>query len=241
MSLDEYITLTGLTISSSRQNQVTAQLARCQSILESLVGFTLDTTLVMQNLYNEVGKTPFGLSCPGVDTENLLPPDEVIGAYRLYPFNEEDSYIALDPFKTIHAVKLVHGSVTVLTFSAGHYRPEVGRLGLAKYVELLPLWYRYFDVLWFQRAWPLCSCRVSWQLAVDADWLWPDEIPGDLAYVLADMVTYYANPKRELKSQTVGAHSFTQTLTVPQDRPENLAILRRYAGPFGSLSAGGVL
>jgi hypothetical protein len=204
--------------------------------LESLLGFALDPDLVNQNLYSELGKSQTEFSCP--DTTNLLPKDPVVGAYRLYSYNEKDRYIAIDPFSTIHAVKLVHGGVTVYTFPTSYYRPEVGRGGLAKYIELQPLWYRYFDVLWFQRAYPLgyCQCGQRWQYAIDADWLWEEDLPMDIQYVWADMVTYYANQKRELKSETVGSHSYSQGLTVPQDRPENLAILNRYAGPYGSLT-----
>lgn len=240
MNPEEYTDLTGLPVSSSRQNLVTAQTKRCQAMLENLLGFTLDKDKVTQNLYIEQGKTTTELSCPSVDTGNLLPADPVIGAYRQYHFNDKDQFVAIDPFSAINKVKLVHGNVTVYTFATNFYRPEVGRDGLAKYLELTPLWYRYFDVLWFQRAWPFCACGVRWQLAVDADWLWDDAhpIPDDLRYVWADMVTYYANTKRELKSQTVGAHSYTQALTIPQERPENLAVIKRYAGPYGLPSIG---
>jgi hypothetical protein len=237
MSLDEYQLLSGIKVPSSREFTVTAQLGRTQSMLESLLGFSLEPELVTENLYIESGKTN-GFSCP-IDGETLLPPDPVVGAYRLYPYNDKDQIIAVDPFSTVHAVKLVHGTVTVLTFD--HYRAEVGRSGVAKYIELSPWWYRYFDVLWFQRSFPFCTCGQNWQLAVDADWLWPltpgtPDLPQDLQYVWADMVTYYANQKRKMKSETVGSHTYSQALTVPQDDPENLAVIKRYAGPFGSVT-----
>ena len=74
-------------------------------------------------------------------------------------------------------------------------------------------------------------------LAVDANWLWTDELPEDLQYVIADMATYYADPARNVRSENVGTRSYTKNDTsAPQDYAANAVMLARYAGARGSLT-----
>lgn len=230
MSPEEYSNLTGIDVPSRRENIVTAQIERCRAMLEDLLGFTLDPDKVQENLYNELGKTTTELSCPSVDISNLLDPDAVEGAYRVYPFDERLPYLPVDPYVAVYKVKLVHGDITVYTFETDEYSTQAGRDGMSKYIQLHTT----------RRLSDTCGCGVRWQLAVDADWNWEDSAPADLQYVWADMVTYYANPKREVKSESTGAHSYSQSLTVPQERRENLAVIKRYAGPYGSVTPAGV-
>ncbi len=76
------------------------------------------------------------------------------------------------------------------------------------------------------------------QLAVDADWVWPDasDIPADLLDVWAEMTTYYADQKRDIKSEVLGSHRYEK---FDKEEPEtfdyNQAIIKRYAGPLGSV------
>lgn len=236
MNLAEYQTLTGITVSSANTAKVTAAIARTQSVLETLLGFTLDPTKVTENLYSELGKTSQECFCPSVNLENLNDPDPVVGAYRLFRYNDLDQYFHIDPFTKVHKVKLVYvkegdtpNGVTLKTFDVDSIRAHYGQDGLAKYLEYCR------DCLC------TCDCTDCVQLAVDADWLWADasEIPADLNYVWADMITWYADPKnRNIRSESIDTHSYTRADNKPpQLYDENLAVIKRYAGPYGSVSA----
>lgn len=231
MTLNEYQTLTGITVSSSDTAKVTAMIAKTQSILETLLGFTLDPSDVTTNFYNELGKSQQECVCPSVDLENLQDPDAVVGAYRLYRYNELDKYFHVDPFSRVHKVKLVYikegtgdNGITLKTFDWDDIRINYGREGFAKYIE------HCTDCL--------CSCDCSdcVQLAVDADWLWTGSIPTDLQYVWADMITFYSDDKKhEIKSESIDTHSYTRfDNKPPETEPHNLAVIKRYAGPYGS-------
>jgi hypothetical protein len=232
MNLADYQTLTGITVPTSGQAKVTATIARTQSMLETLLGFTLTANQVTENLYNELGKTQRNCFCPSVDLENLLPADVVIGAYRLFKYTENDKYFHIDPFTKVHRVKLVFirdgadatNGITIKTFDWDDIRINYGREGFAKYIEHCK------DCICE------CSCRDCVQLAVDADWLWSSDLPNDLQYLWADMVTFYADDKKaEIKTESIDTHSYTRfDNKPPQLQPQNLAVLRRYAGPYGS-------
>lgn len=223
MDLETYIELTGLT--PANETQLQAMLTKSQSILESLLGFTLDPSKVEQNLYNESGKSPNECSCSSVASESLLDPDEVVFAYRLYDYNDKDVVLRLDPFEEVYKVKLVKDDVTIRTLDSDEYRVIYGKDGLARSIEVC------------KTCFCTCDCSGCVQLAVDAKWLWSEELPADLQYVWADMATYYADNKRDIKSQTVGPHSWTKFAnTPPQDLEANIAILKRYGGPNGSLN-----
>jgi len=233
MNLAEYQTLTGITVASADTARVTAMITRVQSMLETMLGFTLTTADVTTNLYNELGKTTQSCFCPSVDLENLDPPDAVVGAYRLFSYNEYDKYFHIDPFSRINRVKLVYiqqgagdNGITIKTFSAADLRINYGREGFAKYIE------HCLDCLCG------CDCQDCVQLAVDAEWLWPDDIPTDLQYVWADMVTFYSDDKKSgIKSESIDTHSYTRfDKTPPEAEPQNLAIIKRYAGPYGSVT-----
>lgn len=224
MDLSKYQELTGLTVPSSKTAYVTAQINRATSILEELLGYTLDSTKVDTNLYNEIGKTNIECACPDVDAE-LDDPDEVIGAYRLYRYDYREPFLHLDPFSTINAVKLVHDGITVKTFEADDYRIVIGKEGFTKYLEITGDWLgcEYY-------------CNHTVQLAVDAEWLWTDEtdIPVNLLYVWADMVKFYSADKEDVKSESIGPHSYTKADNKPAEtKPRNKSVLVDYAGPYG--------
>lgn len=233
MNLDTYEYLSGVTVPANQQASVEAQIRRTQRILESMLGFTLDPDKVATNLYIETGKSPIECPCPDVDPETLLPPDEVSFAYRLYDYNHKDRYFHVDPFRTLYKVKLVKDDVTFKTFDADDIRVQYGVDGWSRFIENC------------QKNLCFCDCDCV-QLAVDAEWLFSCDssldssigcIEDDLLYVWADMVTYYVDCKKDVKSESIGSHSYTKF-----DRPEpeyekhNLAVLRKYAGPHGSLT-----
>lgn len=230
MNLAEYQTLTGITVPSTQTAKVTATIARTQAMLETLLGFTLDPDKVNENLYIELGKTSQECFCPSVNLENLQPADEVVKAYRLYRFNDLDKYFHIDPFTKVHAVKLVFlkegttdNGITLKTFDWNEVRLQM-KQGFGKFIE------HCNDCLCS------CSCTDCVQLAVDADWLWPSDIPDDLLYVWADMITYYSDDKKkEIKSESIDTHSYTRFDNKPPETDaNNLAVIRKYAGPYGS-------
>lgn len=233
MDLSTYQTLTGITVPAGNVALVTAQIARTQAMLETMLGFTLDSSLVNSNLYSELGKTQLECACPSIDTDNLNDPDAVVTAYRLYHFNSLDQYFHVDPFTKLNKVKLVFirpgatpNGITLKTFDNDQIRSEFGRDGWSKYIE------HCLNCLCD------CNCDDCVQLAVDADWLWTGDLPLDLQYVWTDMITYYSNPKAEtLKSESIDTHSYTFKDNVqPETKPHNLAVLKKYAGPYGSVA-----
>lgn len=236
MDLSKYESLTGVTVPDSRVVYMTAQLKRAQTKLEAMLGFTLDPTKVKTNIYKELGKTTIETACPDVDTQSLDPADAVIGAYRLYEYNELDRFFQLDPFKEIHKMKLVFlrqgdapNGITTVTFDDDHVKQQMTNDGFGKYVERT--WNR----------WQGLRCPYgSYMLAVDADWLWDgtdDQVPDDLLYVAADMTDYYSDPKRFLQQEKITSHEYRQfERTAPELQPENVSIIKRYAGPYGSAS-----
>lgn len=222
MTVEQYENITGTVVSASQQAVVAAQILRSRNILETLLGFTLDPKKINKNLYKELGKTQTECPCPSVESETLDPADEVVNAYRLYSYNPKDKYLHVDPFTKLNAVKLVNDGVTVKTFESSDLRPEYAE-GWSKFIENCEL----------------CSCLAECncvQLAVDADWLGNcEQTPID--YVWADMVTYYVDCKTNIKSETIGSHSYTKFDKVaPETIDSNLAILKKYAGPNGSLT-----
>lgn len=237
MNLDKYIELSGMTVPTSREAFVKAQIRRVKTILESKLGYPLDSKAAETNRYKELGKTTsdFVLS---VDLDALTEPDEVVGSYRVFNYNDRDELLAIDPAEIIHAVKLVYlmggdtpNGITIKTFDADEFRVHLSAGNIQKYI--LPT-----DNCWWGW-WDRCGCedhsRV--QLAIDADWKDFTCLPDDLRYLWADMVTYYVDPQKNLRSQTLGSHSWTKiAVEHPEDSVESIAMLKRYAGPNGSLS-----
>lgn len=236
MNLAKYQELTGIVVATDDENFVKAQIKRTRGILESMLGFTLNPNKTNTNIYNEVGKTQNEYSCPNVDTSELLPPDDVINAYRLYNYNEADKYLFSDPFLAVHKVKLVYikpgypeeSSITVKTFNDDEIRIQYGRDGIGKFIDRVQQY--YFN-------WSLCGCSTNHvQLAVDADWIFDNCLPDELLYVWADMITYEVDCKKDIRSESIEGHSYTKFDRVsPITELQNLAIIKRYAGPYGSV------
>ena len=224
MNLETYQQLSGITVPDNEVTLVTAQIQRAKKILEGMLGYTLSSKQVQKNFYNERGKSPTECSCPDVDSEDLLDPDQVQNAYRLFDYNAKDKYLHIDPFTEVYSVKLVWNDVTVKTFDADEFRANYGKNGWGKFVENC------------QRT--LCSCACDClQLAVDAQWL--DVCKYDeLMYIWTDMVTYYADCKKDVKQESIGSHSYTKfdRDIRPEDEHSNLAVLRKYAGQHGTLT-----
>ena len=236
MNLTKYQELTGIVVSEADENLVNAQIRRTRGILESMLGFTLDPNKTNTNIYNEVGKVQNEYSCPNVDISELLPADDVINAYRLYNYNEFDKYFFIDPFLAVHKVKLAYikpgypdeSSITIKTFDNDEVRIQYGRDSVGKFIEKIKKF--YFN-------WLSCNCSsMHVQLAVDADWMFQDCLPEDLLYIWADMITYEVDCKKDIRSESIEGHSYTKFDRVsPVTESQNLAIIKKYAGPYGSV------
>lgn len=224
--LNMYIQITGLSVPESQGVSVVAQIKRQRRSLERMLGYPLEESAVNDNQYTEIGKTSIDCPCGSIDTDNLLDPDAVVYAYRLFTYNKHDTYLHIDPASAVHKVKLVKGGVTVKTLDSDFYRLDY-KNGFIKYIEQCQCW---------------CTCSGDCgcvQLAVDASWLWPDDdnIPSELEDLWMDMVTYYSDRKKDIKSETLGPHSYTKFgNSAPESLAENVAIINKYIGGNGSLN-----
>lgn len=222
MDIKKYTQLTGKTVSSSEEATFNATIRRTRAMLETLLGFTLKA----QNLYNELGKSRLDCSCLNVDTSNLLPADDEEGTYKLFSYNNLDRYFHVDPFKRVYKVKLVYVQgdgefVTIKTFD--NAKAQYGRDGIGNYIE------KCLECMC------TCSCEDCVQLAVDADWL--DCYPDDILYLWCDMIDYQLDCSKGLKSESIEGHSWTKADTrAPEELPHNVLLLKRYAGPYGSVA-----
>lgn len=226
MDLDKYKELSGLTVASADETYITATINRMKRTLESMLGFTLTAEEVNDNQYVEIGKTASECPCiDDIDVEDLDDPDAIVYAYRIFNYNKKDKILAIDPCTDVHKVKLVKDGITFLTLDPDDYQ-LIYKNGIIKYIELCDACYSC-----------VISCDCN-QLAVDADWVWDDEddIPEDLLYIWSDMVTYYTDDKYGVKSETLGSHRYElfEPKLIEEDS-KNSAVLKKYAGPNGSL------
>ena len=218
----------GITIPDSKKVYYTAQIKRVQTKLESLLGFTLKA----KHIYTELGKSQVECVCPDIpQSQSLLPPDEVKGIIKIFPYNSKDKFLHIDPFIDVYNVKL--GKVTedkkFVTFKTfEHFTKHFMVQGIGKYVEKC------------QNCFCDCECKDCIQLIVDADWVdfTDDEsdIPDDLLYLWCDMINYWADPDKDIKSESVDGHSWSRgDISAPEELIENKLILDKYAGPYGSI------
>lgn len=236
MNLEKYKTLTGINVPASKEARITASIRRTKAQLEAMLGFTLKP----KNLYTELGKVQFEGYLPMLDNlDNLLPPDEEEGVYKLFSYNEKDRYFLTDPFTNIYNVKLVmplNDGEFVTVSDLDNVVAKYGRDNIGKTIE------RHWE--WFTWQWYL-TYRYSYtssndgglMLAVEADWL--DCYPDDIMYLWADMVTFQTGANYGLASESVDGHSWSRTKDdqiAPEAKLENKKILQRYAGPFGSVT-----
>lgn len=227
MDLDKYEELTGIIIPEDKRTYFEAQIKRVQTKLESLLGFTLKA----KHIYTELGKTQVDCVCPDIP-QTLLPPDEVKGIIKIFPYNYKDKFLHIDPFLNVYNVKLGKVTenksfVTYKTFET--FTKQFMSQGIGKYIEKC------------QTCFCDCDCKDCVQLIVDADWVdFTDEesdIPDDLMYLWCDMINYYADPTKDIKSESVDGHSWSKgDVRPPEELIENRLILEKYVGPYGSIT-----
>lgn len=244
MDLDKYKELTGITVPASQEARVKAMIRKTESILESLLGYSLSP----ENLYTEIGKVQFEGYLPLTnDTDNLLPPDEQEGIYKLFPYNDKDDYIHIDPFENIYHVKLIkplnNGEfITVVDLDnvvAKYERDNIGKF-IEQYWEWFTWqWYKTYLISFGS------TTDAGLMIAVDADWI--TCYPDDIMYLWADMITYYSDPSvsvvGNIKSESIDGHSYSRQATgqkgvdaTPQEQDGARRILARYVGPYGAIA-----
>jgi hypothetical protein len=237
VDLSEYIEIAGVDVKDSQRAFVTANIAKARYQLESALGFPLSAEKAEQNLYTETGQAPDdNWICGGSDAD-LLPadsePDEV---YRLFAQSEPLSpyqvgvLTRIDPCTSISKIKLVHGTVSVHTFTTNELALVVGSNGYGRLVDLALIYPHP------------CRCGHRLQVAVSADWLGKekeeeeDQLPDDLLSIWADLTTWLSDRTRHIKSENRGTRSYTKAeIKSPLEDPANQSILESYAGPRGTL------
>lgn len=227
MNLEKFQALTGITVPESKKAFYEAQIRRVQNKMETLLGFTLEP----QALYRELGKAQNEWSCSSTpEPSQLLPADGVKGIIKLFPYNKKDKFLHIDPFHDVYSAKLVKvssdkGFITYKIFD--NMAKQFKNGGIGNYLERCP------------KCHCNCECNDCLQLAVDADWVdfsEDEEIPNELLYLWADMVIYYADPYRNIKSESVEGHSWSKgNITAPEESVESKLLLSKYAGPYGSV------
>lgn len=229
MDLEKYEELTGITIPASKRVYFTAQIKRVQSKLESLLGFTLKA----KHLYTELGKSQVECVCPDIpESSSLLPPDEVKGIIKIFPYNSKDKFLHIDPFYDVYNVKLgkVLDNKTFITYKTfENFTKHFMSQGIGNSIEKC------------ETCFCNCDCKDCVQLIVDANWIdfteEESDLPDDLLYLWCDMINYYADPTKDIKSESVDGHSWSKgDVVAPEELIENKLIIQRYAGPYGSIT-----
>ena len=225
MDLAKYEELTGKTVPMSKRAFYNALIKRTQSKLEILLGYSFEPLV----LYEELGKTQMECICPDIpQSSELLPPDEVKGIIKVFPYNDKDRFLHIDPFKDVYSVKLVRVTenrkfITYKVFE--NVTEQMGGNGLGGYIEKCPT------------CGCECDCKNCVQLAVDASWMKTADIPEDLLYLWCDMIDFYSDEHRDIKSESVDGHSWSRgDVKAPEEDKISVLLLQKYAGPFGSVT-----
>ncbi len=245
MTIAEYEELTGTTVSTADTPKMTATLKRAQTRLESLLGYSLSK----QKNWTELGKVRFsGLvpfpSLPLADevVDNLLPPDDEVGTTQLFNFNTLDKHLRINPAKEVYRAKIVlpiNDGEFITICELENVTPYLNEAGL---VVALSRYTSWFTWSWWNSL-PF-GYGSKLMLAVDAKFVnsCDAEKYPDLAYLLSDMVTYYADPNYSvmgnIRSESIDSHSYSRASTgatpdsaAPEGQMTSKRIIEKYAGP----------
>lgn len=231
MDVEKYIELTGKIIPESQRTYFQAQINKAIIKLEALLGYTLTPT----DIYKEIGQTQIECGCPYIpqSNEELLPPDELEGIWKVFPYNSKDKMLRTDPFVDAYGVKLVqvkgidgekHGFVSFKTFE--QFNEYFVQNGIGTHIEKC------------QSCYCDCDCEDCVQLAVNARWVdfLAEDAPKDLLYLICDMVDFYSDDSRDIKSESVDGHSWSKgDIIAPETTEDATLLLTKLAGPFGSI------
>lgn len=244
MTIAEYQTLTGTTVSEADTPRIKAAIRKSETKLETLLGYSLSK----QKKWTELGKMQYsGLvpfpSLPVSDTviSNLLPATEQTGDIQLFNFDELDTHIRINPAKEVYRAKIVlpvNEDEFITIYDLENATPYLNYAGLVTAISRYYTWYTW---TWFSTL--SLVDRKGLMLAVDAEYV--DCVDAnkypDLAYLLADMVTYYSDPNYSLmgniRSESIDSHSYSRASTgsspdnaAPEGQGTSRLIIEKYAG-----------
>lgn len=246
MDLAKYQELTGTTVPDSDTARYNAVIRRTNALLESALGYSLSPSKNIDK--EELGKVQFEGLNPyyPIVTDNLLPPDEQEGMYRLFPYNESDRYIKTDPYTNLYHVKLVQplNDDEFVTFTDLKDVSSKKARNFSKYVERQLAWFTWDWYSWLKQN---LGQDNGLLIAIDADWLSCNNgMPMDLQYLWADMVEYYSSDDvsvtGNIKSESVNGHSWSYSNAgggkgvdlSPEQSQAGLSTITQYAGPNGN-------
>lgn len=251
MTIAEYQELTGTTVSTADTPRVTAMLRKAETKLETLLGYSLSK----QKKWTELGKVrldgliPFP-SLPVHDDvlNNLQPSDDELGDTELFNFDSLNTHFRINPAKEVYRAKIVlpvSQNEFITLYQLDNATPYLNHVGLVTALT------RYYD--WFTWGW--WSSLVGLEknalmLAVEAKYVNVCDAKNypDLAYLLADMATYYSDPNYSImgniRSESIDSHSYSRSSIVaktttgstyddyaPEGQPSAKLVIERYAGP----------
>lgn len=251
MTIAEYQTLTGTTVPDSDVTRITAVIRRCTARLESLLGYSL----TRQKSWTELGKLQYnGLvpfpSLPVSDDvlASLTAPDDQTGDLQLFGFDQQDKHIKINPAREVYRAKIVlpiNEDEFVTVYDLENGTPYLNSVGLVTAITRYYSWFSW--VGWDQL---LLSARAKLMFAVDAEYIEVCDVSRypELAYLLADMVTYYSDPGYSLlgiiRSETIDSHTYTRALSgafngnlptpedmAPEGQMSAQRIIAKFAGP----------
>lgn len=245
MTIAEYQTLTGTTVPDADVTRVTAVIKRAETKLETLLGYSLSKP----KKWNELGKVqldglvPFP-SLPVSDTvlDNLIAADDQTGDIQLFNFDALDKHIRINPAKEVYKAKIVlpvNDSEFITIYEIDGLTPFLNSAGLVTALSRNEYWFTWG--WWNSLLW---SDKKNLQIAVEAEYVNVCDASKypDLAYLLADMVTYYADPNYSvmgvIRSESIDSHSYSRASTgatpdqaAPEGQASSRMIIEKYAGP----------
>lgn len=245
MTIAEYQTLTGTTVSDADTARITAIIARSESRLEALLGYSLSK----QKKWSELGKVQYSGLVPypslplSDDTiNNLIAPDDQDGDIQLFNFNTSDTHLRINPAKEVYRAKIVlpvNSDEFITIYQFNNLTPYLNSASLVTALSRNTTWFTWD---W----WTSLSYgeKSNLMLAVEAKYVNVCDVDkySDLAYLLADMVTYYSNPNYSLmgniRSESIDSHSYSRASTganpdsaAPEGQITSRRIIEKYAGP----------
>lgn len=245
MTIAEYQTLTGTTVLTADTTRVTAVIRRAEAKLEGLLGYPLSR----QKTWTELGKVqydglvPFPSLPVGDDViSNLTAADTQTGDIQLFNFDELDKHIRINPANEIYRAKIVlpvNESEFITIYDLQNGLPYLNSAGLVVAITRYNSWFTWTwwnSLLWGEKS--------NLMMAVDADYVNVCDVNThkDLAYLLADMVTYYSDPNYSvmgnIRSESIDSHSYSRASTgstpdssAPEGQASSKMIIEKYAGP----------
>lgn len=245
MTIAEYQALTGTTVSDADAPRVKAAIRRAELKLEGLLGYPLSRKQNWTDLgrvsYN--GLIPFpSLPLNDVTRASAFDAEDPEGEIRLFNLDWLDTNIRITPAREVYRVKVVlpvNESEFLTIEPLDHATPYLNDANLAVAITRNNAWF----------TWPWWHSlegyeRSNLMLAVDATYvnLCDGKRYPDLAFLLADMVSYYSDPSYSvmgnIRSESIDSHSYSRASTgkdadssAPEGQRSAMRIIEKYAGP----------